>query len=158
MNPNIQLSIYTKESELNVVTYQIPEIIQGSVALVLKGTFIKFSIQSDNNLWPVKIDKFKFIQLFMNLFINARQIMSNDGRIDVYCSNCQDCKSVKISVKDKGAGIGIDIIERVYSIPFFRTKQNGTGLGLHIVKNIRAAFLSNRNLTRELLLRYYCQE
>jgi signal transduction histidine kinase len=67
--------------------------------------------------------------------------MPNDGKINVTCTNYTDFtykESIKISVHDEGEGIPGDIIDKIFN-PFFTTKQKGTGLGLHIVKNILEA-------------------
>jgi PAS domain S-box-containing protein len=133
-----QLSMYAKEEELDISLCNILEIIQESADLARKGTFIHFDIQSDNCLRPLKADRYKLIQVFMNLFINARQAMPNEGKITVTCMNYQENESngfIKISVQDEGDGIPDDIIRKVFD-PFFTTKQKGTGLGLYIVKNI----------------------
>jgi PAS domain S-box-containing protein len=138
INLTRQLSMYAKENELDISVCHISEIIQESAELALKGTFIQFDIQSDDNLRLVKIDRFKFIQVFMNLFINARQAMPNDGKINVTCSNYSDSLSknlVKLLIQDDGEGIPDEIIDKIFN-PFFTTKQKGTGLGLHIVKSI----------------------
>jgi PAS domain S-box-containing protein len=138
MNLTRQLSMYSRKNELDVSVFQIPGIIQESADLALKGTFIQFGIQSDDNLRFVKIDRFKLIQVFMNLFINARQAMPNDGKINVTCLNYSDSLSknlVKILIQDDGEGIPDEIIDKIFN-PFFTTKQKGTGLGLHIVKSI----------------------
>lgn len=138
MNLTRQLSMYAKENELDVSVCHISEIIQESADLALKGTFIQFDIQSDNNLWLINVDRYKLIQVFMNLFINARQAMPNTGNISVKCTNYKDRElneCIKIIVQDEGDGIPGDIIDKIFN-PFFTTKQKGTGLGLHIVKNI----------------------
>jgi PAS domain S-box-containing protein len=138
INLTKQLAMYAKEDKLDVSQYHISEIIKESSDLALKGSFIKFINQSDNCLWQVKVDRYKIIQVFMNLFINARQAMPNAGTLTVTCMNYLDCqlnKYVKISVQDEGEGIPNDIINKVFN-PFFTTKQKGTGLGLYIVKNI----------------------
>jgi signal transduction histidine kinase len=40
-----------------------------------------------------------------------------------------------IEVEDNGAGIPLDVQERLFD-PFFSTKENGTGLGLAIAARI----------------------
>ena len=50
--------------------------------------------------------------------------------------NCRDNKGI-IEVSDNGGGIDSNIIESIFD-PYFTTKGNasGTGIGLHIAKNI----------------------
>jgi len=41
----------------------------------------------------------------------------------------------QISVQDNGAGIPDDVIEQIF-IPFFTTKENGSGIGLSLSRQI----------------------
>jgi len=72
-------------------------------------------------------------QAFLNLFINAMQAMPNGGSIFVkirYKDN-----RVRVIVEDEGKGISDKVKRKIWN-PFFTTKEEGTGLGLGIVKNI----------------------
>lgn len=60
--------------------------------------------------------------------------MSNGGTITVGVYNFNSDK-IKIICRDTGKGIPDDIINRIGE-PFFTTKDNGTGLGLMISKQI----------------------
>jgi len=78
-------------------------------------------------------------QVFLNLFLNAKDAMPGGGRIEVATSN-GDMVSVRVS--DTGSGIAPEHIQRIYD-PFFTTKtapkegQNrGTGLGLSVTYGI----------------------
>jgi signal transduction histidine kinase len=133
-----QLAMYAKENEPDVAVFHISEIIQLSADLTLKGDFIQFFIETDFSLHQVKVDRLKIMQVFINLFINAKQAMPCGGKITVICNNYQNDhlnNFIKISLQDEGEGIPDEIIDRVFD-PFFTTKPEGTGLGLHIVKNI----------------------
>jgi len=89
-------------------------------------------------------------QLVMNLCINARDAMHDNGRIDIglklvqlngeLCDSCHDQidgEYVELSVKDTGTGIESQILERIFE-PFFTTKSLGksTGMGLSLVHGI----------------------
>jgi two-component system, NtrC family, sensor kinase len=73
----------------------------------------------------------KLQQVFMNLFLNARDSMPKGGRLRL-SSRCEDSELV-VQVADTGAGISREDIRRIYD-PFFTTKSvgKGTGLGLSI--------------------------
>ncbi len=75
--------------------------------------------------------KGKLQQVFMNLFLNARDAMPEGGRLRVrtYQHNSQAI----IEVADTGEGIAEENLKRIYD-PFFTTKEvgKGTGLGLSV--------------------------
>jgi signal transduction histidine kinase len=78
-------------------------------------------------------------QVFLNLFLNAKDAMAGGGVLHVETSN-GDFVSVRVS--DTGSGIAQENIHRIYD-PFFTTKttpvegQNrGTGLGLSVTYGI----------------------
>jgi two-component system NtrC family sensor kinase len=78
----------------------------------------------------------KLQQVFLNLFINARDAMGPDGVLEVNTSLHSDGR-VQIDVMDSGHGIDPEHIHRIYD-PFFTTKgsHKGTGLGLSVTYGI----------------------
>jgi two-component system NtrC family sensor kinase len=77
----------------------------------------------------------KLQQIFLNLFINARDAMPKGGWLSI--STRIDGGQAVIEVADTGAGIPADHLSRIYD-PFFTTKPigQGTGLGLSITYGI----------------------
>jgi PAS domain S-box-containing protein len=78
-------------------------------------------------------------QVFLNLFLNAKDAMSGGGVLNVATLNGE---FVSVRVSDTGSGIAQENIQRIYD-PFFTTKtspaegQNrGTGLGLSVTYGI----------------------
>ncbi|MGZ3486595.1 MAG: sensor histidine kinase [Isosphaeraceae bacterium] len=71
--------------------------------------------------------------VFSNLFRNAREAMSGNGRLTI--TGRTDGPFVEIDVTDSGPGIPPDQIARVME-PFFTTKARGLGLGLAISRSI----------------------
>src|SRR3954470_14217038 len=74
-------------------------------------------------------------QVFLNLFLNARDAMPSGGWLSV--STRLDAGPVIAEVADTGSGIPSEQIARIYD-PFFTTKAigRGTGLGLSITYGI----------------------
>jgi two-component system NtrC family sensor kinase len=70
-------------------------------------------------------------QVFLNLFLNARDAMPRGGWLTV--STRLDATGVVAEVADTGSGIPPEHLARIYD-PFFSTKAigRGTGLGLSI--------------------------
>lgn len=77
----------------------------------------------------------KLQQVFLNLFLNARDAMPGGGTLEV--SSWSESGMVRIEVADSGQGIAPEVVSRIYD-PFFTTKgaMKGTGLGLSITYGI----------------------
>jgi PAS domain S-box-containing protein len=97
-----------------------------------------------------RVDPVQAHQVLLNLCINARDAMSETGRIDVSarrvhvaemtCSSCRHRFSgdfAELVVADSGSGIAPEVLERMFD-PFFSTKEigQGTGMGLSIVHGV----------------------
>jgi PAS domain S-box-containing protein len=74
-------------------------------------------------------------QVFLNLFLNARDAMPRGGWLGV--ATRVDDDHVTVEVADTGSGIPPEQLARIYD-PFFTTKAigRGTGLGLSIIYGI----------------------
>ena len=96
------------------------------------------------------VDPVQAHQVVLNLCINARDAMGEEGRIMVSadrvmlttmtCSSCRHTfggEFAELAVADSGAGIGPEVMERMFD-PFFTTKDigRGTGMGLSIVHGV----------------------
>lgn len=74
-------------------------------------------------------------QVFLNLFINAKQAIKGTGEIKIKTSHANGY--VRVEVADSGSGMGPDVLRRIFD-PGFTTKGVGvgTGLGLSICYQI----------------------
>jgi signal transduction histidine kinase len=82
----------------------------------------------------VAVDPKMFRQLLLNLVINATQAMPYGGTLSI--SLCAaDGSAVALTVSDTGVGISPDNLKRLF-VPFFTTKEEGTGLGLALCYSI----------------------
>jgi len=79
--------------------------------------------------------EFKLQQVFLNLFLNARDAMGSGGWLTI--TTRADGGEVVAEVADTGNGIAPEHLARIYD-PFFTTKAigQGTGLGLSITYGI----------------------
>jgi len=75
-------------------------------------------------------------QLFLNLLLNAAQVLQPDGSASV--SLRLEAGNAVVSIVDDGPGIPAEVMGRVFE-PFFSTHPNGTGLGMSIAQRIAAA-------------------
>ncbi len=79
----------------------------------------------------VRMDRARLRQIMLNLLQNARNSMPDGGCIDVLVVR-KDSR-VEITVSDEGRGIAEADRPHVFE-PFFTTSNDGTGLGLALVK------------------------
>ena len=79
--------------------------------------------------------EYKLQQVFLNLFLNARDAMPKGGWLTVKLTGTPS--EAVIEVADTGMGIPAEHIGRIYD-PFFTTKSDGrgTGLGLSVTYGI----------------------
>jgi two-component system, NtrC family, sensor kinase len=66
-------------------------------------------------------------QVFLNLFMNARDAMPSGGMLEVRTGTRNG--SIEVEVTDTGAGIPPEHLHRIFD-PFFTTKATGRGTGL----------------------------
>jgi signal transduction histidine kinase len=81
--------------------------------------------------------EYKLQQVFLNLFLNARDAMPRGGWLTIATTVRSDGRAAVVEVSDTGSGIPPDQLSRIYD-PFFTTKDigKGTGLGLSITYGI----------------------
>ena len=123
-------------SERTVV--DLNEVISDVISL-LEHQFEKGSVKIRRELHasPVNVVayEFKLQQVFLNLFLNARDAMPSGGWLTV-STRIEGTEAVA-EVADTGSGIAPEHLPRIYD-PFFTTKPlgQGTGLGLSITYGI----------------------
>jgi len=81
----------------------------------------------------IQADGRQMEQVFLNLFLNAIQVMNHKGTVTI--TTRTHGRQVVVTVSDTGPGISPDKIAHIFE-PFFTTRAQGTGLGLAIVKKI----------------------
>lgn len=113
-----------KPVNINVKTY-IEEIVQFMKEEASKKN-IEIKIVGDG--FYANIDPIKMKRVFTNIIQNSIEAMDK-GLIEIIL------KDKEIIFKDNGKGMSAEVKERIFE-PFFTSKQNGTGLGMTIVKKI----------------------
>ena len=75
-------------------------------------------------------------QVLINLLKNALEANENntDGKIHVFAGLNSE-QRIEIRVADNGKGIPDEIIEQIF-VPFFTTRENGSGIGLSLSRQI----------------------
>ncbi len=103
------------------------------------GEDIEIIASLEPELGRVKIDPGHFVQVLMNLAVNARDAMARGGKLMLTTRNVdgKHGPEVLLSVGDTGCGMPADVRDHAFE-PFFTTKGigKGTGLGLSVVHGI----------------------
>jgi two-component system NtrC family sensor kinase len=117
------------------------KVIRDTLALLdhqLKTARVKVQEDLCDQLPTIHGNSGKLQQVFLNLFLNAKDAMPDGGTLQVRTANGN---GVNVTVSDTGSGIAQEHIDRIYD-PFFTTKnalrdgRRGTGLGLSVTYGI----------------------
>ena len=118
--------------DLNVVVNDVLALLEYQLASV--SVKVRRELSSDSVF--VEGIEFKLQQVFLNLFLNARDAMSTGGWLTIR-TTIDDRHRAVVQVSDTGSGIPPEALSRIYD-PFFTTKSpgKGTGLGLSITYGV----------------------
>jgi signal transduction histidine kinase/FixJ family two-component response regulator len=147
-----QLLAFARKQTIAPKVIDINETIEGMLKMLTRliGENIDFAWIPKHGLWPVKVDPSQVDQMLANLCVNARDAISDVGKLiietdnsvfnEAYCRHHLGYKPgeyVMIAVSDNGCGMDKKTCENIFE-PFFSTKDfgKGTGLGLATVYGI----------------------
>jgi len=116
----------------------------------LIGEDIELAISLDPLLGRIMADPAQIQQVIINLIVNARDAMSDGGKLEITTKNIEideraaaahpdavPGRYVLMTVTDTGIGMNEETMQRIFD-PFFTTKRQdaGTGLGLAMVYGV----------------------
>lgn len=147
-----QLLAFARKQAIAPKVLELNETVTGMLKMLnrLIGEDIRLTWQPAADLWLIKFDPSQMDQILANLCVNARDSISDDGKISIatgnstfdeeYCShnsNALPGEYVRLVVSDNGCGMTSETLSRIFE-PFFTTKDpgKGTGLGLATVFGI----------------------
>ena len=133
---------FSRTSGTEFADVDVNKVITDTLAL-LEHQFKTAKIQVRSELTPgisaIQGNPGRLQQVFLNLFLNAKDAMAGGGTLNVATSNGD---MVSVRVTDSGSGIAPENVHRIYD-PFFTTKtapkegqSRGTGLGLAVTYGI----------------------
>jgi two-component system NtrC family sensor kinase len=96
---------------------------------IFKQDWVDIEASLDPEIPPIKGDREKLKQVWLNLLNNAFESIGREGAIQVTSKLCPHGNHVVVSVADTGAGINAEDLEKIFE-PFFSTKAPGVGTGL----------------------------
>ncbi len=133
---------FSRTSGTEFTDVDVNKIIADTLALLqhqFKTAKIKVQDELADELPSILGNAGRLQQVFLNLFLNAKDAMPNGGTLRVTSSNGE---GVSVVISDTGTGIAQEHIHRIYD-PFFTTKASpregesrGTGLGLSVTYGI----------------------
>ena len=132
----MQMSSFSRTRTSELRHHDIRELVDMTLDLVkydkrMKNMRTGIDIPAD--LPQVVVDETQFIQVLMNIILNAADVMPQGGALDIAARKLG--KEVEISISDSGPGIAPEHMEKIFD-PFFTTKEKGTGLGLAVSYSI----------------------
>lgn len=147
-----QLLAFSRRQTLRLQVLSLGDVLADLSILLdrLLGEKVELDVVHGRDLWPVKADLNQLEQVVVNLAVNARDAMSEKGKLTIRTINAAaesiaaygykaipEAEFVLIEVEDSGSGIPENIRDKIFE-PFFSTKDvgKGTGLGLSTVYGI----------------------
>jgi PAS domain S-box-containing protein len=133
---------FSRTSGTEFANVDINKVITDTLALLehqFKVSKITVESELTPNISPIQGNPGRLQQVFLNLFLNAKDAMAGGGKLTVATTNGE---VISVRVSDTGSGIAPEHIQRIYD-PFFTTKTSprdgqtrGTGLGLSVTYGI----------------------
>ncbi|HXA07584.1 MAG TPA: ATP-binding protein [Bryobacteraceae bacterium] len=125
---------FSRTSTTDFGPVDLNRVVQETLSLVehqLKNAGVEVRAALDPVLGPIHANAGKLQQVFLNLFLNARDAMESGGVLEIKTS--AEDSVARVEVSDTGHGIAQENLHRIYD-PFFTTKatRKGTGLGLSV--------------------------
>jgi PAS domain S-box-containing protein len=147
-----QLLTFSRKETLRVQTHNLNELVQGVLKMIKRviGEHIEVAFLPHPDLGVVSVDAGQFENVLMNICINARDAMSNGGKLvletgrvlldhtfEIAHEWAKAGDYAWITITDSGTGIPPEVLEHIFE-PFYTTKAvgHGTGLGLATVYGI----------------------
>lgn len=149
-----QLLQFSRKQPLQPKLNDITDILVTFTPLLKRtvGEQVELKFHHGENLDNIKVDSVQFLQVVLNLCVNAKDAMNKKGTLTIstqketllepYHFGAEVIESgsfIRMDITDTGCGIPLENMSRIFE-PFFSTKQNvvgsGTGLGLATVYGI----------------------
>jgi signal transduction histidine kinase len=127
---------FGKPSQIETEPTDLKALVRDAAALIssrARKSQVRLEVHDSDPIPNLLLDGNKIKQVLLNLIVNGIEAMEQGGTLRVRLQTLK--KWVQITVEDEGKGIPPRIVEDVFN-PFFSTKKEGSGLGLHISRQI----------------------
>jgi histidine kinase len=134
---------FGRKTDIRKMNVQLNDCIHGTFTVLgrqLELHGIKVELDLDEELPPIRGDRNRLEQIFLNLIMNARDAMDEKEALAgksvekvLQISSFRENDKVLVTISDTGLGMSEEVKEKIFE-PFFTTKPvgKGTGLGLSI--------------------------
>ncbi|WP_053222671.1 sensor histidine kinase [Roseivirga seohaensis] len=143
---------YTNLPEPDKRPTDVKSLVQNTTAL-LKNDFLKANVVLEviHAETPIQlnIDYQLIEQVLINILKNALEVVENKENAKVKLETHVHGELVTVSISDNGAGITPEATEKIF-MPFFSTKNRGSGIGLSLSKQIMQLHGGDIQLETEL--------
>lgn len=141
---------FARETKPDKKSVNINDIIEQTISIIEhQSSFHNINIvrHLDKKLPAVIADAAQIKQIFINIILNAGEVMAQGGTLTVTTSTRHDKKPslshsyqdyIEITLSDTGAGIPPENMGKIFD-PFFTTKDPGQGTGLGLPISIKLA-------------------
>jgi signal transduction histidine kinase len=100
---------------------------------------VALALEIEDGLLPLHADADQLERVVVNVVQNAYEALEDGGNVRVAVRRAQGSGSydtwLEIAVEDDGPGMDDTTLERAF-IPFYTTKEQGTGLGLALCERL----------------------
>lgn len=140
-----RLLAFARRQPLSPTRVALSQLIDNLLPLAKQalGERCRLAVHCEPDLPPLHIDGAQLENAILNLVVNARDAMGEQGDVALVathqlldaktaCAIAPEAKAghyVRLCVSDNGSGIEADIAEKIFE-PFFTTKEAGRGTGL----------------------------
>lgn len=127
---------FAKTTPPQKIPNNLNDVIKAAISLTEKSASksqVSFNLNLNTNMPLVLIDGEQIKQVIINLILNAIQAMPEGGEIKI--TSDFNKNDISFSIVDNGPGFSTDDSEEIFK-PFYTTKNEGTGLGLAVVKEL----------------------
>ncbi len=132
---------YARPPKLQLRRVSPSEVVDAALNLLrhrLEGQGVDVVVERDDAIRPILLDPEQLKEVLVNLMANALDAMEGSGHLVIVETEGFIDPMGRVGVltlTDSGPGVPEDIRESIFE-PFFTTKDEGTGLGLPIVRRI----------------------
>jgi signal transduction histidine kinase len=144
-----QLLSFGRHDELHLEPVAVEPLIRRLLDHLLVQTKTvkpRLEITIPNDLPEVRMDEVLMRQAIGNLLQNAMEAMPQGGELEIQAMILdhhsdfglgyrRHRKELSLEIRDTGIGISKDKLDKIF-LPFFTTKEKGTGMGLALVHKI----------------------